>query len=210
MTLPRLYPILDVAAIRTHNLPVVKTAEAMLEGGAQILQWRCKVPVDRMLFQQAERVARLCRDYQVPLVVNDRADIAMLLESALHVGQDDLPSGDARRLIGPEAWLGLSTHNEEHLGRAQNEPIDYVALGPIFSTTTKENPDPEVGLRQLQQWRARTSLPLVAIGGITRKNCLAVLDSGADSVAVISDLLPEEATVDQIRRRIQEWRSLTD
>jgi thiamine-phosphate pyrophosphorylase len=210
MMLPRLYPILDVQAVRTRGLPVIKAAEAMLEGGAQILQWRCKLPPDRALFQQAEQVAGLCHKFHVPLVVNDRADIAMLLEAGLHVGQEDLPATDARRLIGPVALLGLSTHNEEQLVRAAGQPIDYVALGPIFSTITKENPDPEVGLRLLQQWRSLTSLPLVAIGGITRKNCLAVLDSGADSVAVISDLLPELTTPDQIKRRIEEWRSLTD
>ncbi|MBM3811042.1 MAG: thiamine phosphate synthase [Acidimicrobiia bacterium] len=209
MTLPRLYAILDVETLQARNFPAVKAAQSMLDGGAQILQWRCKLPPARALFQHAEEIAALCRRFHAQFIVNDRADLALLLDAGLHLGLDDLPPHHARGILSSAAPIGFSTHNREQLLAAASEPINYLALGPIFSTASKLNPDPEVGLRQLQQWRTLTSLPLAAIGGITRKNCLAVFDSGADSVAVISDLLPDDLTTDRIRRRVQEWRSLT-
>jgi len=208
MTVPRLYPILDVETMRMRDFPVLQAAEAMLDGGARMLQWRCKAPVTRALMGEAEKISELCRRFQAQLIINDRADIAAILEAGVHVGQTDLPAPHARALLGPAAIVGLSTHNEAQLREADAEPVDYIALGPIFSTPTKRNPDPEVGLQRLHDWRKLTGKPLVAIGGITRKNYLAVFDSGADSVAVIGDLLTEELTADRLRRRMQEWQSL--
>jgi len=177
----------------------------MLESGAAILQIRHKAPWTRDIFEQARRVMRLCEQTAVPLIVNDRADIALLLNAGLHIGQDDLPPQDARRLIGT-AHLGYSTHNAAQLTAATEEPADYLAIGPIFTTQSKFKPDPVVGVKRLQSWRAITTKPLVAIGGITRDNARSVLDAGADSLAVIGDLLPADCSTTSIRERFQEWQ----
>jgi len=209
MTIPRLYPILDVGLLEDRGVSVVDAAQAMIDGGARILQWRCKAPISRGYFQQAERIAELCRKNAVLFIVNDRADIARLLDAGLHLGQDDLPPTPARDLIGP-ACLGLSTHNRDQLRAAGNEPIDYVALGPIFDTASKQNPGPTVGIENLRQWRELARAPLVAIGGMERRKAREVIESGADSVAVIGDLLPAESTMTSIRQRIEEWLTLIE
>jgi thiamine-phosphate pyrophosphorylase len=139
--------------------------------------------------------------------VDDRADIAMLLGAGLHVGQEDLPPADARRLIGPGRILGLSTHNAEQFAAAAREPVDYLAIGPIFATRSKANPDPVVGTTGVKAL-GRCRVPLVAIGGITRANALEVLEAGADSVAVIHDILPNDCTYEGLRQRIEEWQRL--
>src|SRR5262249_51808870 len=138
----------------------------------------------------------------VPLVVNDRADLAVLFGAILHLGQDDLPPAAARRVTGPNVRIGFSTHNETQLRSADAEPVDYLAIGPIFGTASKQNPDPVVGIRELARLRPLTAKPLVAIGGITRSNATAVIDAGADSVAIIGDLFPEEGTIET---RVVEW-----
>jgi thiamine-phosphate pyrophosphorylase len=134
------------------------------------------------------------------MVTNDRADLAKLFGAALHLGQDDLLPSVARRVIGPDAMVGFSTHNETQLRAAADEPADYLALGPIFGTATKENPDPTVGLAELRRLRPISNRPLVAIGGITRANALQTLEAGADSVAVIGDLFPVDGNI-QARTR---------
>jgi len=180
----------------------VRAAEEILAGGAQILQFRHKGFFSREVFATMERIAELCRDAKVPFVVNDRADLAKLMNAALHLGQEDLPPSAARRVVGPETTIGFSTHNEAQLRAAAEEPTDYLALGPIFSTASKLNPDPVVGLDTLRRLRPLTPRPLVAIGGITRENARSVLDAGADSVAVIGDLFPD------VRTRVQAWLAL--
>jgi thiamine-phosphate pyrophosphorylase len=126
----------------------------------------------------------------VPLVLNDRADIALIVGAdGLHVGQDDLTGMEARAVVGPNVLLGVSTHDLGQLAAAAAEPVDYVAIGPVFPTRSKDNPDPVVGLEMVRRARAATSRPLVAIGGITRENARSVVQAGADGVAVISDLL---------------------
>jgi thiamine-phosphate pyrophosphorylase len=160
------------------------------------------------VFEQAERVAGQCRERRAIFVINDRADVALLLGAGLHVGQDDLAPGDARKLMGAEALLGYSTHNPQQLDAASAEPVDYVAIGPIFVTTSKHNPDPQVGLDELRECRARRVGPLVAIGGITRETARAVFAAGADVVAVIGDLIPENCTSADLRRRMEEWQQL--
>ncbi len=180
----------------------------MVEAGARLLQIRHKGHWSREVFDEARGVAELCAREGVELIVNDRADFAMLLGAGLHVGQDDLAPADARGLIGTGRTLGFSTHNAEQLRAAAREPVDYVALGPIFGTSNKDNPDPVVGLDQLADWRGLTSLPLVAIGGMTRENARAVLDAGADSLAVIGDLLPEVCDAVSIARRFEEWMNI--
>ena len=148
----------------------------------------------------------LCRRAGAMFVMNDRADFAGMLGSGLHLGQDDLPVASARPLLGPDQMIGLSTHNEAQFREALRQPVNYVALGPMFRTKSKSNPDTEVGLRTLSRLRQLTSLPLVAIGGIGLPAAAAVLASGADSIAVISDLLPgEPGDLKALERRAVEW-----
>jgi len=126
------------------------------------------------------------------LIMNDRADLCLIAEfDGVHVGQDDLMPESVRSIIGPERWLGVSTHNPEQLQEADRTSADYLAIGPVFSTSSKDRPDPVVGLEGVRRARQMTRKPLVAIGGITRANAASVIEAGADSVAVISDLLRE-------------------
>jgi len=178
----------------------------MIDGGARILQIRGKGQWTRHRFDQASRVARLCSGRGVALIINDRADIALLLGAGLHVGQDDLPPGDARRLLGDGPLVGYSTHSADQLIAAAGEPVNYLALGPMFPTQSKLNPDPVVGLDRLRAWRRLTARPLVAIGGVTRGNARSTLEAGADSVAVIGDLLPANCSAGSIRERMQDWQ----
>ncbi len=208
MKLPRFYPVLDSELCVQRGLGVAAAAEAILEAGARILQFRHKGNFSREVFTQAGRIGQACASAGATFIVNDRADMALLLGGGLHVGQDDLPPALARQLLGPEGLLGFSTHNEMQLREAGKEQVDYIALGPIFSTASKQNPDPVVGLAELRRLRSLTIKPLVAIGGITRSNALKVLDAGADSVAILSDLFPRDASLRAVRARAEEWIEL--
>jgi len=208
VTLPRIYPILDTETLANCGIGVELAAAAFLEGGAGILQFRHKAHWSREIFAVAQAVARLCREASARLVVNDRADFASLLQAGLHVGQDDLPPRDARQLLGPGGIIGYSSHNLQQFCLAGGEPVDYVALGPIFSTTSKRNPDPVLGIEEIRRCRPLLDKPLVAIGGITRENVVDVIRAGADSVAIISGLLPETATARSLRQRIEQWQQL--
>jgi thiamine-phosphate pyrophosphorylase len=197
------YPVLIPGPIS-----MIDAADAVLEGGARILQFRYKGFFSREAFEEARRVGELCRSAGALLVMNDRADMAMLLDAGLHLGQEDLPPGDARRIMRAGSVIGFSTHNEAQLRAADNEPVDYLAIGPIFATGTKENPDPVVGVEELRRLRAFTEKPLVAIGGITRENAPQVFEAGADAVAVIGDLYPEPCTKASLRSRTEEWLAI--
>jgi len=205
---PAFYPVLDTELVARRGLAVVDAAEAILEAGARILQLRHKAFFSRDAFETANRIARLCYDAQALFVVDDRADIAMLLQAALHLGQEDLPPADARRIMAPAAIIGFSTHNERQLRSADQQPVDYLAIGPIFQTASKQNPDPVVGVGRLRELRAVTGKPLVAIGGITRATAPTVFEAGADSVAIIGDLLPEPLTKASLRARTEEWLAI--
>ena len=202
MILPAFYPILDTGTVLARQLDPVRTANEILEGGARILQFRHKAFLSRQAFEWLEEIADLCEQANVLLVVNDRADLARLFDAALHLGQDDLPPTAARLITGSSTAIGFSTHNEVQLRASVPEPVNYVALGPIFGTSTKENPDAAVGLDELRRWRPLTKRPLVAIGGITLDTARSVREAGADSVAIVSDLFPESGT---IRNRVEEW-----
>jgi thiamine-phosphate pyrophosphorylase len=206
LRLPAFYPILDTEIAARRGLDPVFAAAAILEGGAQVLQFRHKGFLSRKILAHMERIAALCREARVLFVVNDRADLAVLMGAALHLGQDDLPPTAARRVTGPETPIGFSTHNERQLRAAQAEPVDYLALGPIFGTASKHNPDPTVGLEELRRLRPLTERPLVAIGGITRDNARDVLAAGASSLAVIGELLPADGN---LRARVEDWLRLT-
>jgi thiamine-phosphate diphosphorylase len=140
--------------------------------------------------QRRGEVGRL-REPSIRLIMNDRADLALAADfDGIHVGQDDLSPESVRKIIGPDRWLGVSTHNPEQLREADLTSADYLAIGPVFATSSKEGPDPVVSLEGVRRARQLTRKPLVAIGGITRANAASVIEAGADSVAVISDLLP--------------------
>lgn len=207
--LPRVYPILDSAALSARGIMLETAAAAFLEGGAEILQLRHKGHWSRAIFESAREIATLCREAGAQFVVNDRADFAMLLHAGLHVGQDDLPPRDARALIGSEALLGYSSHNPAQLCAAGGEPVDYVALGPVFATASKQNPDPVVGVEEVRRCRALLEKPLVAIGGIDIDNAPAVWEAGADSVAVIGGLMPRDPGARGLRERMEQWCALS-
>jgi thiamine-phosphate pyrophosphorylase len=170
-----------------------------------IVQLRMKAMTDRERHETAVRVREATRRAGLLLVINDRADLARMVGAdGLHVGQDDLPPAAARAVAGPEVLLGVSTHSAGQLRDALQGRPDYVAVGPVFPTRTKANPDPVVGLDLVRRARAATSLPLVAIGGVTRANARAVVKAGADGLAVIADLLE----ADDLRRAAAEYRRI--
>ena len=208
-TLPPVYPILDTATLERLGLDCITAAEALIEGGARILQIRHKTFWPRETFALAGKIDALCQSAGIPFVVNDRADYAAILGAALHVGQDDLSPGDARCVVGTAAILGYSTHNPEQLIAGEAAAVDYLAFGPVFPTVSKERPDPTVGIAGLKAIRALTKKPLVAIGGITRDNAFTCWNAGADSVAIIADLYPTPCTKISLRDRMTEWQNLT-
>ena len=203
LELPAVYPILDTALLARLDLPLVDCAEALAEGGARILQIRHKGLWTREDYHAATELASYCRAAGILLVVNDRADIARMLGAGVHIGQDDLPPSESRVILG-DALIGFSTHNEAQLRASVSEPIDYVALGPIFKTGSKENPDPVVGVAELKRLRGMTTRPLVAIGGITLEAAAEVWQAGANSIALISDLFRDPAK-SAIRARMEAW-----
>ena len=202
--LPKFYPILDTFALSQRGCPVVEAAEALLSAGVSILQYRHKDNWTQTEFDDARHIAGLCEKSGVLFVLNDRADYARLLRIALHVGQNDLPPVACRMVIGDEV-MGFSTHNRLQLTRGNEEPAEYLSIGPIFETASKAHPDSVVGIEGLRTLRPLTAKPLVAIGGIQFENALDVLAAGANSVAVISALLPEECNRKTLRRRAEEW-----
>ncbi|MBV8553115.1 MAG: thiamine phosphate synthase [Acidobacteriaceae bacterium] len=205
--LPRFYPILDTVALSTSGVSACAAADALLEAGVKILQYRHKGHWTQAHFNEAKRLAESCEETGTLFVLNDRADFARILNAALHVGQEDLPPGAARRVISDEV-MGFSTHNRQQLERGNEEPVEYLSIGPIFATTSKERPDPVVGLAGLQELRPLAAKPLVAIGGITLENAPEVFASQVDSVAIISGLLPEACDRKSIRKRAEEWLRL--
>lgn len=211
--LPRLYPILDTRCFPDTN-DLLAAAEELASRGCMLIQYRNKLGNARQMLEQARELKKhlpgiegqSCRPAaqnvrrvghphpgnSVRLIMNDRADLCLASGfDGVHVGQDDLSPESVRRIIGPDRWLGVSTHNPEQLAEADKTSADYLAIGPVFATSSKENPDPMVGLEGVRRARQITRKPLVAIGGITRANAVSVIEAGADSVAVISDLLKD-------------------
>lgn len=193
ISLPRLYPITDR---RLSGLSHAEQVARLGAGGATFVQLREKHLSPREFYFEAQEALRVARARGLRLIINDRVDIALALGAdGVHLGQDDLAPEAARRILGEEAIIGFSTHNLEQASQAARLPVDYIAIGPIFNTSSKENPDPAVGLDGLARVRAVTgAIPLVAIGGMTIDRAANVLDTGADAVACISTLLahPEE------------------
>jgi thiamine-phosphate pyrophosphorylase len=190
---PRLNAIVDVDVAERAGWSAVRLSKAYLNAGVRFLQLRAKLIDSRQFLDLVEAVVDIGRPYGATIIVNDRADIARLADaSGVHVGQHDLSPTQVRPLVGKDRVVGLSTHNLEQLQRALTEPVSYVAIGPVFATSSKAAPDPVIGLDMVKEASTRVipmGLPLVAIGGITLETAGAVIESGAASVAVISDLL---------------------
>jgi len=186
-TLPKLYPITDVYL---SGLSHAAQVERLARGGATLIQLRHKSASPREFYAEALKAVAAGRELGVRVIINDRVDVALAVKAdGVHLGQDDLPPADARKLLGPDRIIGFSTHTLEQALEAASMPVDYIALGPIFGTSTKQNPDEVVGLDIIGEIKSRISKPLVAIGGITLATVKSVLDAGADSAAVISDLV---------------------
>jgi thiamine-phosphate pyrophosphorylase len=199
-TLPKIYPITDTLI---SGLSHAEQIEQLAAGGASLIQLREKRASPREFYRQALDAISVARRLHVQIIVNDRVDIAIAIKSdGVHLGQDDLPPDRARSLLGETRIIGFSTHSLEQALAADLEPVDYVAIGPIFQTSTKEQPSPVVGLATVSEVRHRITKPLAAIGGVTLQTALSVIEAGADSVAVISDLLSEGDIVQRTRRYI--------
>jgi thiamine-phosphate pyrophosphorylase len=216
--LPPLYPIIAFSCFATQDDPItaiVRYAEQLMSAGATLIQLRDKSKPDqpKRFLSCARELRRITLD-RATLIINDRVDICLAADAdGVHLGQDDLSPAAARKIFdqvqvkdgqmkdGKTRIIGFSTHNLAQVIAADALPIDYIAIGPVFATGSKANPDPMVGLHGVKQVRRVTKKPLVAIGGITRQNCSQVKDSGADAVAVISDLLesPAKAVADFMR-----------
>jgi thiamine-phosphate pyrophosphorylase len=190
-SLPRLYPILDAGLLMRAGLSIEGFARELRQAGIRFLQYRDKEATDEVVLERAALLRIIFPPSDSCLILNDR--VALLYTArydGIHVGQEDLSPSQTRATLGPDVVIGMSTHGEGQLLTAAQGPADYVAIGPVFATASKQNPDPVVGLDGVRAARVMTTKPLVAIGGITRFNCAAVIQAGADSVAVISDLIP--------------------
>jgi thiamine-phosphate pyrophosphorylase len=205
---PRLYPILDAELVlREAGADSARRREILrrvvgelAEAGVEILQYRNKRDEDAAVVEDA-RILREAAASGMRLILNDRAALAARLKwDGVHVGQDDLSARGARKLVGETVWVGLSTHNEAQLRAADHEPVDYIAVGPVFATGSKANPDPVIGIEGVRRARALTQKPLVAIGGITAETAHAVVQAGADSVAVIAAIFGPERAAGQSAR----------
>ena len=226
MKLPPLYPIIDFSCFTAQPDPitaVARYAEELISSGATLIQLRDKSQPEQLkrFLSCARELRRITwGDGTTPratLIINDRPDICLASDAdGVHLGQDDLSPAAARRIFdqmkfdrmkdgqlkdGKPRIIGFSTHSLAQVREADSLPIDYIAIGPVFTTGSKANPDPVVGLEGVRQARQVTKKPLVAIGGITRQNCSQVKAAGADAVAVISDFLesPAKAVADFLR-----------
>ena len=202
LKLPKIYPLTDR---QLSGLSHAEQVRRLIDGGATFIQLREKhlPPID--FLREAEAASKVAAHNRVTLIINDRVDIAMAIGArGVHLGQDDIPVEAARRLV-TEALIGFSTHTQQQMEAAVQLPIDYVAFGPVFTTSTKPDHDPTVGLEQLHAVRkVAAELPLVAIGGISAANVQAVLEAGADSVAVISSVVGAGSKIEQNMRRMLE------
>jgi len=190
MQLPRLYAILDAESCAKRGLSLLETAKAWRDAGMTLLQYRDKVASDSSLLENAISLRRVFEDVDATLILNDR--VHLFADSGfdgVHVGQGDTAVAAVRAVIGPDAVLGVSTHNPAQVSAADLLPVSYVAVGPVFATSTKLDAEPVVGLNGVALARSLTRKPLVAIGGITQANAASVIEAGAGSVALISALL---------------------
>lgn len=201
LVLPRLYVILDAALL---TIPESECACQLADAGVRLLQYRNKAASSLDLLESSKRLSSELLARGVTFIVNDRADVAALAgASGVHVGQEDLGVEETRAVVGQGKLVGVSTHNRAQFEQAAATSADYIAVGPIFSTSTKSNPDPVVGTEFIRQIRPLTDKPVVAIGGITLERAAEVVRAGADSVAVISDILHAPEPGERARRFLE-------
>jgi thiamine-phosphate pyrophosphorylase len=208
LVLPRLYVILDAALLR---IPAKECAKSLIDAGVRLIQYRNKRASGRELFETSSELAEYLNPLEVQFIVNDRVDVAALAGGGgVHVGQDDLGVEQARQVMGEGKWVGISTHNPGQFRSALETSAEYIAVGPIFATGSKENPDPVVGVGFVREARAMTDKPIVAIGGITLEQAAEVIEAGADSVAIIGDILGAENVGKRARQYVdllEQWGS---
>lgn len=209
INLPKVYPITDTDI---SGLSHTEQVERLIEGGATLIQLREKRRPSRAFYSDALTAIRVARSARVKIIINDRVDLALALAAdGVHLGQTDMPVDAARRLLGREALIGFSTHSPTQARAALDLPIDYLAFGPVYPTSSKANPDPVAGVEELRRVRAlAASLPVVAIGGINRSNGRQVLDAGADALAVISALLSNPARIAENLREFTQLLAHSD
>jgi len=201
LALPPLYVILDAALLPSDPIELTKK---LLDTGARLFQYRNKTSSSREFLHASQALCMTVRQRGGTFLVNDRADISRLAgASGVHLGQDDLSVSAARKIVGNDCLIGLSTHNLSQFETAVESSADYIAVGPIFPTSGKQNPDPVVGVDFIRTVRKLTAKPIVAIGGITLERTREVMEAGADSVAVIGDILKGKNPADRVRQYLQ-------
>lgn len=194
-----LYAIADT--LGRAELSHLNLVEQLCAGGARLIQLRVKDLPSREFLTLAQQVRAVCRHYGCVLIINDRADIALAVDAdGVHVGQEDLPLAAARKVLGPQKIVGVSTHDPAQAQAAERDGADYLGFGPVFGTTTKATGYSARGLEQLREIRSLVRLPLVAIGGITTDRAPATLAAGANAVAMISDLV----SASDVAKKVQE------
>jgi thiamine-phosphate pyrophosphorylase len=199
--LPKVYPITDT---NLSGLSHAEQIDRLIAGGATLIQLRDKHAALRDFYHQAEAALQIAREHNVRLIINDRVDVALALRAdGVHLGQTDMPVEAARRLLGERVIVGISTHDLAQAELAANMPVDYVAFGPIFKTSTKENPDPIAGLEALRAVRTIVgALPVVAIGGITLANAVEAWRAGADAVSSIAAIVSDSSRIPDNMRQM--------
>jgi thiamine-phosphate pyrophosphorylase len=202
----RIYAVLDPA--RCRGRPLGEMAEAAARGGATLLQYRDKSGSTRSLIERAREIGRALAPFDVPLLINDRIDVALAAGCAgVHVGAEDMPATDARRLLGPESIIGCTVHSAEEADAVQAGGIDYASVGGVFATASKHNPQAPIGLEGVRSLIARLpDLPICAIAGIDQDNAADVIAAVADGIAVISDIF----MADDVTAATQRLRGIVD
>ena len=201
MILSQFYAVVDAEMLARRGLELRQFAVSLRAAGVGLVQYRDKVGSPQEVLRAAAVISGVFAGVECRLILNDRADLAVLAEfDGVHLGHGDLSPDDARRVVGAGRWVGTSTHTEEQVRAAELSCADYVAVGPVFATGTKVDAEPVIGLEGVRRARALTRKPLVAIGGITRANARNVVEAGADSVAVISALFAEGESVEKVAR----------
>ena len=200
LKLPKIYPITDT---RLSGLSHAEQVKRLIDGGANFIQLREKYFAPKAFYADAENALKIARENNVKIIINDRVDIALALKAdGVHLGQDDLPPDKAREILGENAIIGFSTHNLKQAVEALKFPVDYIAIGPVFTTATKENPDNVTGLEGVKKVREKIGgFPLVAIGGINFENFQSVLESGADSIAIVSGIISKAEKISENYRK---------
>jgi thiamine-phosphate pyrophosphorylase len=199
--IPRLYAIIDVGLLTARGIALNEFASELQEAGVTLIQYRDKTSGPQEILQAVAEIRGAYGSQPCQLILNDRPDLAVLARAdGVHVGQDDLSPADARAVIGPNRIVGVSTHSDNQIRATHLTPADYIAIGPVFATASKLNPDPVIGLEGVRRARALTTKPLIAIGGITRENARSVIDAGADSVAIISGLIAPNLSTANVAR----------